>query len=127
MVYILTTGSHEDYQIHGVFEEKEDAERAIILWGICPPEYEEEYISIEEEEIVKIPQLPDSKLPFMVRLSPESDYCLVMQGWKGRTSTEESYTFSHYGDNDNTHTFFVWAENKKEAEEIAKERLLKLT
>lgn len=113
MIYLLTSGEYEDYQVWGAFASMEDAERAKFLWGLS----QDESAYIEEREVLRIPDLlKHDKNPYLVKIHAEDADApvYVSLGWVGRDSTEEGYSF--LGD---VYRFYVYAQNETEAKETA--------
>ena len=119
LVYLLTTGEYDDYQVHGAFTSMEDAKRAKVLWGFD----QDESAQVEELEVLTIPELPKhNKTPFEVRIhAKDADVPVyVFKGWVGISSIEEGYSFEE-GDSflGNVYRFYIYAQNEAEAKETA--------
>lgn len=109
MIYLLTSGEYEDYQVWGAFASIEDAERAKLLWGF----EDDDSAYIEKREVLKIPELlKHNKTPFKVKIHAEDADApvYVSKGWVGISSVEEGYSF--LGE---VYRFYVYAQNETEA------------
>lgn len=111
MIYLLTSGEYEDYQVWGAFMSMEDAERAKLLWGF----ENDDSADIEQREVLRIPELlKHNKTPYLVKIHAEDADALVSKGWVGITQIQEGYSF--LGD---IYRFYVYAQNETEAKETA--------
>jgi len=111
-VYLLTSGTYDDYQIQGAFASMEDAERAKVLWGFK----DDESAQIEELEVLTIPELPKhTETPYTVKIPAKEEYPVyVSKGWIGINSVEEGYSF--LGD---VYRFYVYAVYEEDAKKKA--------
>jgi hypothetical protein len=105
-VYLLTSGTYDDYQ---VFASMEDAERAKVLWG------NDKSAQIEELEVLTIPESKHNETPYTVKIPKEEYPVYVSKGWIGIiNSVEEGYSF--LGD---VYRFYVYAVYEEDAKKKA--------
>jgi hypothetical protein len=110
-VYLLTSGTYDDYQVHGAFASIEDAERAKVLWGFK----DDESAQIEKLEVLTIPESKHNETPYMVKIPAKEEYPVyVSKGWVGINSVEEGYSF--LGD---VYRFYVYAVYEEDAKKKA--------
>lgn len=107
-VYLLTSGTYDDYQ---VFASMEDAERAKVLWGFK----DDKSAQIEELEVLTIPKSKHNETPYTVKIPKEEYPVYVSKGWIGIiNSVEEGYSF--LGD---IYRFYVYAVYEEDAKKKA--------
>ena len=111
-VYLLTSGEYDDYQVHGAFASREDAERAKVLWGFK----DDESAQIEELEVLTIPELPKhNETPYTVKIPAKEEYPVyVSKGWIGIDSVEEGYSFL-----EDVYRFYIYAVYEEDAKKKA--------
>lgn len=117
IAYLVTDGDYSDYRVRGVFLDKEQAERAKILWAADN--------EVEEYEIGAMPEWSHDWTPWFVTMHTNGDYAVARPSntlyFKEDDARLNELKECNYGD-DKRISIYVAAKTPEQAIKVANEK-----